>query len=664
MSPCPPSSRRPLRTPWVMVAVAATLASWPSCDAIAADEPTPDSELPLSRFSAPGDDEPDAPRRSYRRPQPAEAASPGTFPPLPLLNQPSFSFSFTVNGATTGSVRRSAPPLQVDTTHTVAGLARMRLDAALPPEFRVEPAVSCRPPSSWAHSLLPCPPRGTRSSGVVATIDDHAGPVHRAVLGPDGAIVATTDNHPGVRLSDCRTGHAIGRLLGHHGKICLAFDPGGGRLVTGAADGRVQCWTLDPPAPEKTLVSEWTGLVDLAFSPDGGRLAVADFQGGIRILDPVDGIVLAVIESGFTDGSRLAFSPDGAMLAFVSGGGAPRLGLWRLDTLKPVPLDDSAVGCVELAFHPKGRSIAAIRRDSVLEWDTSTGELLHTYPCGNVVRGLAYLDEGRRLVTGDAGHSLRTWDTANGRPVGSIATSDGPIERLAVSRDGALLVTAHPSGTLVFRDPSTAAEVARVAALPRTYWRPCDCVLDSLTISADDSRVACHRGCTAASVVDARAVTTRLATRKNAAIDPGGDRNPSPQATASHTSPYDAVERAINGSVAYSNVPNDRWTAYGSSNATDWLAIDFGTRRRVASVGLALYDDNGGVRTPERFHVEVWQNGAWTPAIGETHTPARPLGNAINDARFEPVETSKLRIVFTHRPGSSSGVSEVFVWDD
>ena len=151
----------------------------------------------------------------------------------------------------------------------------------------------------------------------------------------------------------------------------------------------------------------------------------------------------------------------------------------------------------------------------------------------------------------------------------------------------------------------------------------------------------------------------------NLALNPGGKDAPEfPKARASHTSRYDAVERAIDGVVSFAVNPNNRWTAYESPNTTDWLEIDFGKPERSSRVELALYDDRGGVQPPERFHVEVWQNGAWTPVDGETHTPEQPLGNALNEARFEPVETSKLRIVFTHRPGSSSGVSEVFVWEE
>ena len=153
--------------------------------------------------------------------------------------------------------------------------------------------------------------------------------------------------------------------------------------------------------------------------------------------------------------------------------------------------------------------------------------------------------------------------------------------------------------------------------------------------------------------------------RGNLALNPGGADAPDfPRASASHTSRYDGVERAIDGVVSFAVNPNNRWTAYESASASDWLEIDFGTPKRFSRVELALYDDRGGVQPPERFHVEVWRDGAWKRVEGETHEPEQPLGNALNEIRFDRVETEKLRIVFTHRGAARSGVSEVFVWEE
>ena len=151
----------------------------------------------------------------------------------------------------------------------------------------------------------------------------------------------------------------------------------------------------------------------------------------------------------------------------------------------------------------------------------------------------------------------------------------------------------------------------------------------------------------------------------NLAFNPGGDGAPEfPQARASHTSRYDRVDRAIDGIVSYQTNPNNRWTAYESPNATDWLEVDFGRPCTFARLELALFDDRGGVQAPERFHIETFLDGAWMPVGDEVHALGQPLGNALNEVTFAPVTAAKLRVVFTHRGAARSGVSEIFVWGE
>ena len=150
----------------------------------------------------------------------------------------------------------------------------------------------------------------------------------------------------------------------------------------------------------------------------------------------------------------------------------------------------------------------------------------------------------------------------------------------------------------------------------------------------------------------------------NLAFNPGGEEGLEfPKASASHTSRYDRVDRAIDGIVSYQTTPNSRWTAYESPNTSDWLEVDFGKPRTFGRLELAIYDDHGGVQPPDRFHVEAFVEGEWRAVDGERHAPVRPLGNALNEVSFAPVTAAKVRVVFTHRGAARSGVSEIFVWE-
>jgi len=137
-----------------------------------------------------------------------------------------------------------------------------------------------------------------------------------------------------------------------------------------------------------------------------------------------------------------------------------------------------------------------------------------------------------------------------------------------------------------------------------------------------------------------------------------------PKASASFTSPFDKVNKVNDGLVVFSPNPNNRWTAYESKNETDWLQIDFGKTIEFRRVELAIFDDKGGVQAPAQYVVQYWSGDDWQDVPRPTLTPAKPTGGQWNEARFEPVKSSKLRIVFTHKGKSRTGISEIFVWND
>ncbi len=141
-----------------------------------------------------------------------------------------------------------------------------------------------------------------------------------------------------------------------------------------------------------------------------------------------------------------------------------------------------------------------------------------------------------------------------------------------------------------------------------------------------------------------------------------GDNRPFPRVSASFTSMFDDIARANDGVVNFSPNPPNRWTSFGSPHKTDWLEVDFGARRSVARVELAIFDDGGGVRAPIAYNVEYWDGTAWRDAPGQAKLPAEPVGGQYNEVRFDRIAASKLRVVFTHRGESRSGISEILVW--
>jgi hypothetical protein len=120
---------------------------------------------------------------------------------------------------------------------------------------------------------------------------------------------------------------------------------------------------------------------------------------------------------------------------------------------------------------------------------------------------------------------------------------------------------------------------------------------------------------------------------------------------------------ANDGITSFNPSPHNRWTTYESKEPSDWLEVDFGGEKRVSRVELAIYDDRGGVQAPQAIALQVWEKGEWREVSNPQQKPAQPTGGLWNELRFEPLSTSKMRVVFTHRGQSRSGISEILIWE-
>jgi hypothetical protein len=145
---------------------------------------------------------------------------------------------------------------------------------------------------------------------------------------------------------------------------------------------------------------------------------------------------------------------------------------------------------------------------------------------------------------------------------------------------------------------------------------------------------------------------------RNLALNPKGEKGPA-TVSASFTSRFDKVEEAIDGISRFTPNPRNRWTAYESPNAEDWVAIDLGREETVGRVDLHLFDDGGGVRAPKSYRIQTWTNGDWRDVPTLKSDPETPTGSTVNIVTFKPIRTNKVRVVFVHRDGSKSGVTEI-----
>jgi len=135
-----------------------------------------------------------------------------------------------------------------------------------------------------------------------------------------------------------------------------------------------------------------------------------------------------------------------------------------------------------------------------------------------------------------------------------------------------------------------------------------------------------------------------------------------PALSASFTSQGDALGQAVDGRISLTRYSRNRWTAFGSPNLSDWLAVDFGMAAEIQRVELFIYGDGRGVAAPEKYEVQVWNGAGWQTAGELGRVPEVPLAWAMNVVEVVPTVTERVRVLFRHALPEYSGISEIRVW--
>ncbi len=130
---------------------------------------------------------------------------------------------------------------------------------------------------------------------------------------------------------------------------------------------------------------------------------------------------------------------------------------------------------------------------------------------------------------------------------------------------------------------------------------------------------------------------------------------------ASYTASGTSTAAAVDGFPTNSPI----WGAYGSPNSTDWYEVNFGANRSLDEARIYFRNDRATnrYRPPSAYNVQYWNGSTWVNAASQVKNPGTPQSN-YNKVSFTAVNTSRLRIQFTHASGSAkTGLTELKLYN-
>ncbi len=273
----------------------------------------------------------------------------------------------------------------------------------------------------------------------------HQGPCCLA-FAPDGKKLAASSTASALHVWDVARGREEPDLPNaHHDKTeCVVFSPDGRTLATGSFDRTIALWDAASGKQRLRLHSQDSCVSALAFSPDGNRLASAcRFNGQtVQLWDSTNGkklrqYLVPLIDEGnglyMSVDSWVAFTANGKILA--AGGTDRKLRLWDVATgrerfnrvVRGLPMRPTGATNVrrdyfsKVVFTRDGRIMALSIGNTVYVADVAAGQRLFQFEKkGSTAAALSLSPDGKTMICGGSGRSLRLVETASGKDLHKI----------------------------------------------------------------------------------------------------------------------------------------------------------------------------------------------------------------------------------------------------
>jgi WD40 repeat protein/serine/threonine protein kinase len=226
-------------------------------------------------------------------------------------------------------------------------------------------------------------------------------------------VSASRDDH--VHLWDAATGKRLHLLAVHTGYWAAdtraVLNPQGTLLAGGSRDGLVRLWDVNTGEVVADLHGHESCVTDVAFSPVGSQLASGDEHGTVRLWNVAAREPIAVLPGHTGVVHRIAWNDDGHLLATASADKSVRL--WNAQTHELLRVLRPGSIVYGVTFSPDGSRLACGCGDNTIRlWDVASGtEVAELRGHQAYVHAVAFSPDGTRLISGSGDQTVRIWDT-------------------------------------------------------------------------------------------------------------------------------------------------------------------------------------------------------------------------------------------------------------
>jgi WD40 repeat protein len=302
---------------------------------------------------------------------------------------------------------------------------------------------------------------------VTRHFEGHDDAVFSVVVSADGTLALSGSRDRTLILWDVATGQALrrfgstdGSAEGHLDRItAVAMTPDARYGLSGSADNTLILWDLNTGTIVQRFVGHTNVVTSVAISPDGLYSLSGSVDTTLILWDLSTGELVRRFEGHLDRVTSVAFSPDG--LLALSGSGSPFAGasneniviLWDVQTGLPVARFTGHSGQVtSVAFNggaPRLTAVSGSADTTLRTWAVEPDMELLRLTADAGITDVALSSDGAMILTATTQNTLVLWDLRAMSPIREFSGHEGRINAVAISPDNAFALTASDDRTLM-----------------------------------------------------------------------------------------------------------------------------------------------------------------------------------------------------------------------